>query len=113
MTRSTAPQQGQRAGLVSRSAAAIIDSFVVALVASILYLGAAGLLFALRLRGFQFPRPGLGLTLLMCSSLTLIYLGMCWSASGRTVGDQLAGLRILDRSGARVRPLNAYARVLL
>jgi uncharacterized RDD family membrane protein YckC len=112
MTRSASPKQGYRAGLISRAAAAAIDIIVVALVASALYLGVTGVIFAIRPRGFHFPRPDLGLTILVCSSLAVTYLGICWSASGRTVGDQLAGLRILERSGTRVRPLVAYARAL-
>jgi uncharacterized RDD family membrane protein YckC len=113
MTTAAPPQQGHRAGLITRAAAAVIDIIVVAVIACGLYLGAAGLMFAIRPRGFDFPRPGFGLTILVCSLLAVIYLGVCWSASGRTVGNQFAGLRILDRSGARMRPLFAYARAVL
>jgi uncharacterized RDD family membrane protein YckC len=107
------PRQGDRAGLISRGAAAAIDVVVVGLIASALYLGASGLVFAFDPRGFRFPRPDLAVTLLACSLLAVAYLGIGWSASGRTFGDQLAGLRILDGSGGRVRPLIAYARALL
>jgi uncharacterized RDD family membrane protein YckC len=107
------PRQGDRAGLISRGAAAAIDFVVVGLIASALYLGAAGLMFAFDPRGFRFPRPDLALTLLACSLLAVAYLGIGWSASGRTVGGQLAGLRVINGAGARVRPLVAYVRALL
>jgi uncharacterized RDD family membrane protein YckC len=107
------PRQGDRAGLVSRVAAAAIDIVVVGLFTSAVYLAAAGLIFAWDPRGFRFPRPELAVTLLAYFFLAVVYLGIGWSASGRTIGNQLAGLRVMDVAGARVRPLVAYVRGLL
>jgi uncharacterized RDD family membrane protein YckC len=106
-------KQGQRAGLISRGAASAIDVALVGLLATALYLGLAGLIFAVNPRGFQFPRPDFAVSLAVSSVLAVLYLGIGWSASGRTLGDQVAGLRVLEGSGARPSLLVAYLRALL
>ena len=43
----------------------------------------------------------------------VLYLTVAWSLSGRTYGDHLMGLRVVDRHGRTPRPLRAFVRALL
>lgn len=103
MSRETPPEgatlHGHRAGFASRVAAAAID------VATVLLLGLSVLLVASFLRyvftgpPFQPPvlEPWLGTTTGACVAVG--YLAVGWSSSGRTVGMQVLGLRLVGRTG--------------
>ena len=105
--------QGDPAGIVSRVFAAIVDLVVVA----VLLGSIVGLLVLMRyLFGSQEALPssvdsrlsGIGGT-----ALLIAYLGTSWSLNGRTVGQHVFGLRIVDRAGRGVRPARAFVRALL
>ena len=105
--------QGDRAGIVSRVLAAIVDLVVVA----VLLGGVVGLLALTRyLIGSQdvlpssvdSPLPEIGGAVLL-----IAYLGTLWSLNGRTVGQHVFGLRVVDRASLRVRPVRAFVRALL
>ena len=42
--------------------------------------------------------------------LGTVYLALCWVVIGKTIGQQVMGLRVLSASGRRLRPLQALAR---
>lgn len=57
-------------------------------------------------RDFEFPASGLVLSLTAAAVLSVLYLGLSWWLTGRTFGDRLMGLRIVDRHG-RDLPMGA------
>ena len=105
--------QGHRAGFVSRAAAAFVDLLVVVVLGAIAYFLVTGVSFVLDPRGFSFPRPAPGSSLIFYFLATTIYLGMGWATTGRTIGMQLAGLRLVTSGKSRMRPGVALARALL
>lgn len=90
--------QGERAGFFSRLIAAVIDVVIVG--AAIAGIWIAVWLFLLvfnPLVDYGMPRPGyfaLGGYFLMW-----IYWSWTWTTSGRSIGQHLMGLRVLDREG--------------
>jgi uncharacterized RDD family membrane protein YckC len=104
--------QGQRAGVVTRLAAGILDAMVVGVVLALGYFGLAGLLFLLNPRSFQLPRPGLFFSLGSAFLVTFLYFTGAWALSGRTYGYLVMGLRVLHRGGRRLRLFGAATRAL-
>jgi uncharacterized RDD family membrane protein YckC len=104
--------QGHRAGLVSRIAAGIVDLFVVGLLALGTYCVVAGVSFVAQPRDFTFPRPAPELSFIFYFLATTIYLAVGWTVTGRTIGKQLAGLRIVTDKRTRVRPAVALTRAI-
>jgi uncharacterized RDD family membrane protein YckC len=105
--------QGHRAGFVSRVAADAIDLGVV------WALGLAALLFAgvvrYLLTGPPFRTPVLPswLGAAAGAAIAVGYLASGWASTGRTVGKQVAGLRVLDRPGRRLPLRRALLRAVL
>jgi uncharacterized RDD family membrane protein YckC len=105
--------QRHRAGFVSRVAADAVDLGV------IWAIGLAALLFAgvvrYLLTGPPLRTPVLP-TWLSAAAGTIIavgYLASGWASTGRTVGKQVAGLRVLDRAGRRLPLRRALLRAAL
>jgi uncharacterized RDD family membrane protein YckC len=105
--------QGQRAGFVSRLVADAVDLGVVWAI------GLSALLLAGVVRyllvGPPFHTPVLPSWLRATAGLVIAvgYLASGWSSTGRTVGKQVAGLRVLDNAG-RLLPLRrALLRAVL
>jgi len=96
--------QGHRAGFVSRIVADAVDFGVVWAI------GLSALLFAgvvrYLLTGPPFGIPVLPswLSTVAFLSIAVVYLAAGWAATGRTLGKQVAGLRLLDHAG-RLLPL--------
>jgi uncharacterized RDD family membrane protein YckC len=105
--------QGRRAGLVSRLLANTVDFGVVAGIVAGGYAAVAALRFLWNSRTFTFPAPGFGLLVVAGSVVMVLYLTACWTASGRTYGDHLLGLRVVGRCGRRLRPVPALLRAVL
>ena len=99
--------QGRRAGLVTRLLANTVDFGIVVGVVAGGYAGVAALRFLWNSRTFTFPAPGFGVLVIAGSVVMVLYLAACWTASGRTYGDHLLGLRVVGRRG---RPLAAGRR---
>src|SRR4051794_4569580 len=99
LPREARPYQGQRAGLVTRMIAATIDAAVVGLVLCLGYAGLAGLRFLISPRDFSFPDTNLILSMAAAFSVLVIYLTGCWWFSGRTYGDLVMGLRVVNFRG--------------
>jgi uncharacterized RDD family membrane protein YckC len=104
--------QGQRAGLVSRLAADLID-IVLVLVLGVVLLALVAGVRALFSHGFDFltiPQPGRGSA---AGALLLVYLWFGWGLNGRTVGKMALGLRAVRADGGDLSPSRAFARALL
>ena len=108
--REARPFQGQRAGLVTRLVAAVLDSLVIGVVLLSGYLGLVGLRFLLDPRGFTFPQLGLVFSLASAFCVAFVYFTVFWTASGRTYGYLVMGLRVLGRGGRRLHFVGAAAR---
>jgi uncharacterized RDD family membrane protein YckC len=105
--------QGHRAGFASRVVADLVDLGVVWLL-GLSALAAAGV------GRFLLTGPPLSLPVLpnwldasAGAAIAVAYLTLSWSATGRSVGKQLAGLRVADRSGQRMSVRRSFARAVL
>ncbi len=87
------------AGIVTRVAAMGVDIAMVFVLATVIYLGVAGFMFIIAPTTFQWPNLPIFLTLSAQFALAVIYLTASWAMTGRTYGDTLLGLRVLDRRG--------------
>jgi uncharacterized RDD family membrane protein YckC len=105
--------QGRRAGLISRLLANTVDFGVAAGIVAGGYAAVTALRFLWNSRTFTFPAPGLGPLVLAGSAVLMVYLTACWTATGRTYGDHLLGLRVVGNRGRLLRPAGALARAVL
>ena len=104
--------QGHRAGLVTRTMAAVVDAVCIVAVLAGGYLAWSALLFVISPPSFEFPRfPFLG-WLGAVYVVTVGYLGLGWATTGRTPGARLLGLRVVNHRGERLRPVAALLRAL-
>jgi uncharacterized RDD family membrane protein YckC len=104
--------QGHRAGLVSRLLAAVID-FGVTLVALVaIYAGWTSLLFILNPRSFHFPSLSLLLDWIVGMVVLTVYFTAAWSTTGRTYGQHVMGLRVVNLHGGRLRVTGAFLRAV-
>ena len=110
--RSTHELQGNRAGLISRFAASIVDIGVVIVALGAIYLFIAGAGFLIHPRSFHWP-AALGWSVpVVALVIGTPYLTLSWRATGRTVGDALFGLRVLSESGRKLGWPRAVLRAL-
>ena len=107
------PYQGKPAGLISRFLASGVDLVIVVAILVALYAGWATLRFLLRPAKFQFPEPSILLIVVAAFAVLTLYLTLGWTMTGRTYGDHLMGLRVVDRTGSRLHLLRALLRALL
>ena len=105
--------QGHRAGFASRVVADAIDLGVAWL------LGLAALLAAGVVR-YLLTGPPLRLPVLpnwlgagAGGVIAVAYLALSWAATGRSVGKQVAGLRVVGRTGGRLSLWRAFCRAVL
>ena len=102
--------QGHRAGVVSRTVAATIDFVVIVAVVVATYIGWAAAIFLWNPVKFSFPSPPFLLYLLYYGLLLFGYLTIAWATTGRTVGDNIMGLRVVNVFGRRVHVAGALLR---
>jgi len=105
--------QGGRAGLVSRSVAAVVDIAVVLVAVVVIYLGIAGALLIWNPRDPHVPSLPHGAVGTAAVALAVGYLAVAWTTSGRTVGDQIIGLRVVAGSDRRLGAGRAVVRALI
>jgi uncharacterized RDD family membrane protein YckC len=105
--------QGHRAGFASRLVADVLD-FGVAWLLGLSVLVAAGVVSYL-LTGPPLHLPVLPNWLDATAGATIAvgYLTFSWAATGRSVGKQVAGLRVADRAGRRLSLWRSFARAVL
>ncbi|MDF3299508.1 RDD family protein [Streptomyces tropicalis] len=105
--------QGLPAGIVSRAVAAAVDALVVTALVLAIDLGIGAVAYLLLGPPFSPPDAGAWITFGWGAVVAVGYLAGNWAVSGRTVGDQLMGLRVTRRSGGRLRPGAATVRAVL
>jgi uncharacterized RDD family membrane protein YckC len=105
--------QGHRAGFASRIVADAVD-LGVAWLLGLSALVAGGVVDYL-LTGPPFSLPVLPNWLDFGTGgvVAVLYLGLSWAATGRSVGKQLVGLRVVDREGRRLSLWRSFARAVL
>jgi uncharacterized RDD family membrane protein YckC len=105
--------QGHRAGFASRVVADVLDLGVA-------WLLGLSLLVAAGVFRFLLTGPPLGLPVLpnwldasAFAAVAVAYLTFSWAATGRSVGKQVAGLRVVDRAGRRLSLWRSFTRAVL
>jgi uncharacterized RDD family membrane protein YckC len=104
--------QGRRAGIVTRMVANGIDLVVIVLILGLIYGIYAGVLFLLHPRSFTLP-SGLGWSMPVIGFVVVVpYLTISWLTTGRTYGDALLGLRVVNSDGRRLNYVVAVLRAV-
>jgi uncharacterized RDD family membrane protein YckC len=104
---------GMRAGIVTRFAAAALDGALVALVIAGGYAAVVGVVFLWNPAGFDMPSLPFWGFLVLAGVLTTAYLSVCWATTGRTYGDLVMAVRVVDRHGHHLSFPLALLRALL
>jgi uncharacterized RDD family membrane protein YckC len=77
------------------------------------YLGLAGIVFMVDPVRFTFPAPSRLVCVTSALAVLVCYLAGGWASAGRTYGDQVLGLRVVDAGGRTPRPGRAILRAVL
>jgi uncharacterized RDD family membrane protein YckC len=102
--------QGLPAGIVTRLVANAVDGLVVLLIIGLVYGVVAGFLFLLHPHSFEFP-SSFGWTIPVIGFwVAAPYFALAWYTTGRTYGDVLLGLRVVDNSGRRLGLIRSLLR---
>ncbi|MGC5249082.1 RDD family protein [Gordonia sp. DT219] len=102
------------AGVVSRVCGAVIDLLLVLAVMGALYLGWVMARLVVDVHRFSLPNANPFFTATTFVAVSVLYLTVCWSVSGRTLGAVVMGLRLVSRKNKpRVRLPIAFLRALL
>ncbi|MDP2013430.1 MAG: RDD family protein [Actinomycetota bacterium] len=102
--------QGLRAGIVSRVLANIADVIIIVITTFTLYMCFASVKFMFDPRNFTWPALHMGWFVIVCGILLFVYFTFSWATSGRTVGNRLMGLRVVNHRGLIVRWSGAVVR---
>ena len=109
--------QGHRAGFVSRAIAASIDVLIVFLLVlgTVAAWWAASFIFepintSEPLIGSGDRVPDLGFFVLYGYTLNVLYWTIGWATGGRTIGNLIMGLRVVNHRGERMRWWGAFVR---
>lgn len=99
--------QGQRAGFASRAIACGIDVLLIFIVVLGTAAGLWMLSFIINPTSPSTTEPGsrlpdLWVFVLYGYALNWLYWTVCWAASGRTIGNLVMGLRVVNRHGKRL-----------
>jgi uncharacterized RDD family membrane protein YckC len=94
--------QGRRAGVVTRTAASVIDGIVVVALLVGAYCVVAGAKFMVNPHTFTFPEVSAFLGLTSFFFVLVGYLTATWATTGRSYGDHVMGLRVRGRHGRRL-----------
>ncbi len=106
------PFQGQRAGAVTRSLANTIDGAIALGCIVAAYVGWSVLLFLRHPPSFALPSPSFGLLLAGWGGVLLVYFVLAWATTGRTYGNHVLGLRVVNFRGGRLSWTGALVRAL-
>jgi len=104
------PFQGQRAGVVTRTAANVLDFLVAAGVIAGAYAGWCAVTFLLSPTKFSFPAVSFFVLLVCTGGVLFIYFTVSWATTGRTFGDHQLGLRVVNPRGEQMRWPGAVVR---
>lgn len=100
------------AGIVSRGIGSALDVVVVIMILGMLYLFTLLLDLLFTTGSFSAPSPNILFSGIATYAVILIYLTVCWTVSGRTVGAVAMGLEVVSRNGTRLGPSRALLRAL-
>ena len=103
---------GRRAGLVSRALADGIDLLVIGLLVFGILVGFAALRYFVD-GEFDMPHIGAVFSATAFPLVAIVYLTVLWTATGRSVGKHLLGLRVVRDDGTPLGALRAAARSLI
>lgn len=105
------PFQGERAGFATRIVACGIDVAIAAIVA----LGVWVCIFLVKVilsPGTEVTMPSFAWAIIVSYGFTWMYWTMAWATTGRTIGDWMMGLRIVDIHGNPLSwPLSALRSI--
>jgi uncharacterized RDD family membrane protein YckC len=105
--------QGKRAGIASRVTADAIDwGIVLAIYVAILF-GIAAFRYFVANENFNVPDPNPLVTLVAQWVIAILYLTAGWAGTGRTVGKNVMGLRVISANGARLGIPRAFLRAVI
>lgn len=104
--------QGDRAGIVTRTVANLVDSLVAAAIVLSAYLGWAALLFLLSPTDFSFPSIRWGVVLIATGTVLAFIFWVSWATTGRTFGGHLMGLRVVNFRGRKLHWTGALVRAV-
>src|SRR4051812_30321437 len=104
--------QGQRAGFVSRFAADVVDAIVVVLLEFALIALVAVIRFLVT-RHFRMSGPPTWLAIGTFWVIAIAYLTSGWATTGKTLGKQVAGVRVVRAEGTRLGSGKAFVRAFL
>jgi uncharacterized RDD family membrane protein YckC len=104
--------QGQRAGVVTRTIVMVVDAAVVAATVGVAYLVFAAVRFMRRPVNFSWPTVTFSTVIVASVVVCVLYLTVTWSATGRSVGKRLFGLRVVGRDGGRLHLIRAFLRAV-
>ncbi|MGW3140495.1 RDD family protein [Streptomyces sp. NPDC001139] len=105
--------EGDVAGVVTRCLAALVDALVVAGIGLAAQFGYAGLRLLVTGPPLRMPDLADWVTALVGWITAVLYLAVCWTATGGTVGDRLLGLRVTGRGGRLIGIPRALLRAVL
>ncbi|MGW7680542.1 RDD family protein [Kribbella sp. NPDC054772] len=107
------PHQGRPAGLVTRTAAGVVDLIVVLVLLTAGYLAVNALLFVINPRHFHLLTVSAVFSRTASLVVLAVYLAAAWTITGKTFGCQVMGLRVVNSSGGRIRVWVALVRAIL
>lgn len=112
LPREARPFQGMRAGIVTRFIANAIDFGVMVVALGVTYAAWAGFWFLLNPASFSWPTVPWGVFFVGGFAFMALYFTVAFAWTGRTYGDYLMGLRVVNFRGDRLRLAGALLRGL-
>jgi uncharacterized RDD family membrane protein YckC len=105
--------QGLHAGIVTRTAANAVDFVAMVCVLTAGYAAWFAARFLVQPAHFSAPKPPFSVVLICGAAVLVGYFTAAWATTGRTYGDHLLGLRVVDARGERLRWRGALVRAAL
>lgn len=102
--------QGERAGIVTRTVANLVDALVAASLVGAGYLGVAAVQFLLAPTEFSFPAIRWGVAVVLTGVVLGFIFWVAWATTGRTFGGHLMGLRVVNFRGRKLHWTGALIR---
>jgi len=105
--------QGHRAGFASRVVADVLDLGVAWLLGLAMLVAAGVVRYLLTGPPLRLPVLPNWLDAGAFAAVAVAYLTFSWAATGRSVGKQVAGLRVVERTGHRLSLWRSFIRAVL
>jgi uncharacterized RDD family membrane protein YckC len=105
--------QGTRAGIVSRLLANSIDFTILLAILGAIYFGWSAVVFLRQGADFRFPTVTYANVYAVGAVVFCLYFTFCWGNSGRTYGDHILGLRVVNRHDVHPGFWHALLRAVL